>query len=227
MRISLWGLPWQCFCSDIYSLFNLQCTPRSCSFPIKVQTDALILIYKFQILLYSAMYFFLRKSFFCCILNGQDAVTVVGYPLGGDTISVTKGVVSRIEVWIVNLFLACQWLSVWCSSLTTMYKQIFCIVLSNILSSGYIVCSWIIWFVGYSNWRSNKSWLVCICICLFICLSILYVKTSSGYVFAFWRLHIFGFITFTIPSVSMHVCLPLSFIYFKVLSHLCDSYCLY
>jgi hypothetical protein len=25
-------------------------------------------------------------------------VTVVGYPLGGDTISVTKGVVSRIEV---------------------------------------------------------------------------------------------------------------------------------
>ncbi|KAE8686130.1 Protease Do-like 2 [Hibiscus syriacus] len=28
----------------------------------------------------------------------QDAVTVVGYPLGGDTISVTKGVVSRIEV---------------------------------------------------------------------------------------------------------------------------------
>ncbi|XP_023004491.1 protease Do-like 2, chloroplastic [Cucurbita maxima] len=28
----------------------------------------------------------------------QDAVTVVGYPLGGDTISVTRGVVSRIEV---------------------------------------------------------------------------------------------------------------------------------
>ncbi|XP_020538534.1 protease Do-like 2, chloroplastic isoform X2 [Jatropha curcas] len=28
----------------------------------------------------------------------QDAVTVVGYPLGGDTISVTQGVVSRIEV---------------------------------------------------------------------------------------------------------------------------------
>nr|XP_011458665.1 PREDICTED: protease Do-like 2, chloroplastic isoform X1 [Fragaria vesca subsp. vesca] len=28
----------------------------------------------------------------------QEAVTVVGYPLGGDTISVTKGVVSRIEV---------------------------------------------------------------------------------------------------------------------------------
>lgn len=30
--------------------------------------------------------------------NKQDSVTVVGYPLGGDTISVTKGVVSRIEV---------------------------------------------------------------------------------------------------------------------------------
>ncbi|TQD94976.1 hypothetical protein C1H46_019407 [Malus baccata] len=28
----------------------------------------------------------------------QESVTVVGYPLGGDTISVTKGVVSRIEV---------------------------------------------------------------------------------------------------------------------------------
>ncbi|CAI0446088.1 unnamed protein product [Linum tenue] len=28
----------------------------------------------------------------------QETVTVVGYPLGGDTISVTKGVVSRIEV---------------------------------------------------------------------------------------------------------------------------------
>lgn len=30
--------------------------------------------------------------------NLQDAVTVVGYPVGGNTISVTKGVVSRIEV---------------------------------------------------------------------------------------------------------------------------------
>lgn len=28
----------------------------------------------------------------------QDAVTVVGYPIGGDTISVTRGVVSRIEI---------------------------------------------------------------------------------------------------------------------------------
>ncbi|MED6167106.1 Protease Do-like 9, partial [Stylosanthes scabra] len=28
----------------------------------------------------------------------QDAVTVVGYPIGGDTISVTSGVVSRIEI---------------------------------------------------------------------------------------------------------------------------------
>ncbi|KAH7434289.1 hypothetical protein KP509_06G009600 [Ceratopteris richardii] len=30
--------------------------------------------------------------------NLQDAVTVIGYPLGGTTVSVTKGVVSRIEV---------------------------------------------------------------------------------------------------------------------------------
>lgn len=37
--------------------------------------------------------------FFLFYGNWQDAVTVVGYPLGGDTISVTKGVVSRIEVW--------------------------------------------------------------------------------------------------------------------------------
>ncbi|RZC53618.1 hypothetical protein C5167_012473 [Papaver somniferum] len=29
----------------------------------------------------------------------QDAVTVVGYPIGGDTISVTSGVVSRIEIF--------------------------------------------------------------------------------------------------------------------------------
>ena len=28
----------------------------------------------------------------------QDPVAVVGYPIGGDTISVTSGVVSRIEV---------------------------------------------------------------------------------------------------------------------------------
>jgi hypothetical protein len=28
----------------------------------------------------------------------QDSVAVVGYPIGGDTISVTVGVVSRIEV---------------------------------------------------------------------------------------------------------------------------------
>ena len=27
----------------------------------------------------------------------QDAVTVVGYPIGGESISVTSGVVSRIE----------------------------------------------------------------------------------------------------------------------------------
>jgi len=30
--------------------------------------------------------------------NLQDYVTVVGYPIGGDTISVTSGVVSRVEV---------------------------------------------------------------------------------------------------------------------------------
>ena len=32
------------------------------------------------------------------LLGAQDAVAVVGYPIGGETISVTTGVVSRIEV---------------------------------------------------------------------------------------------------------------------------------
>jgi hypothetical protein len=36
----------------------------------------------------------------------QDSVTVVGYPLGGDTISVTKGVVSRIEVLSLGSFVS-------------------------------------------------------------------------------------------------------------------------
>ncbi|XP_031481245.1 protease Do-like 9 [Nymphaea colorata] len=35
---------------------------------------------------------------FGCLPSLQDAVTVVGYPIGGDTISVTSGVVSRIEI---------------------------------------------------------------------------------------------------------------------------------
>lgn len=34
----------------------------------------------------------------------QDFVTVVGYPVGGDSISVTSGVVSRIEVKAVLKF---------------------------------------------------------------------------------------------------------------------------
>lgn len=41
---------------------------------------------------------YLSAYFADSLLCWQDAVTVVGYPLGGDTISVTKGVVSRIEV---------------------------------------------------------------------------------------------------------------------------------
>ncbi|XP_054807402.1 protease Do-like 9 [Prosopis cineraria] len=35
---------------------------------------------------------------FGCLPTLQDAVIVVGYPIGGDTISVTSGVVSRIEI---------------------------------------------------------------------------------------------------------------------------------
>ena len=35
---------------------------------------------------------------FGCLPTLQDSVYVIGYPIGGDTISVTSGVVSRIEV---------------------------------------------------------------------------------------------------------------------------------
>lgn len=38
------------------------------------------------------------EVYLCFVFYLKDSVTVVGYPLGGDTISVTKGVVSRIEV---------------------------------------------------------------------------------------------------------------------------------
>ncbi|CAJ1969127.1 unnamed protein product [Sphenostylis stenocarpa] len=38
------------------------------------------------------------QKFIYAVSDLKDSVTVVGYPLGGDTISVTKGVVSRIEV---------------------------------------------------------------------------------------------------------------------------------
>ncbi|BAS92260.1 Os05g0147500, partial [Oryza sativa Japonica Group] len=38
----------------------------------------------------------------------QDSVTVVGYPLGGDTISVTKGVVSRIEPRSLHMHMELQ-----------------------------------------------------------------------------------------------------------------------
>lgn len=38
----------------------------------------------------------------CCALPSsffsQDSVVVVGYPVGGDSISVTKGVVSRVDM---------------------------------------------------------------------------------------------------------------------------------
>ncbi|KAK6913150.1 hypothetical protein RJ641_022751 [Dillenia turbinata] len=39
---------------------------------------------------------FLLGNLGICLL--QDAVTIVGYPIGGDTISVTSGVVSRMEI---------------------------------------------------------------------------------------------------------------------------------
>lgn len=43
------------------------------------------------------------EIYICFVSDLKDSVTVVGYPLGGDTISVTKGVVSRIEVWYIGL----------------------------------------------------------------------------------------------------------------------------
>ena len=61
-----------------------------------------------SLLLYYKCMFWVKhfKLFFVLLLNWQDAVTVVGYPLGGDTISVTKGVVSRIEVWSLSVVIS-------------------------------------------------------------------------------------------------------------------------
>lgn len=53
----------------------------------------------------------------------QDAVTVVGYPIGGDTISVTSGVVSRIEV-TSYVHGATELLGVQASFSCTVYSQI-------------------------------------------------------------------------------------------------------
>lgn len=75
----------------------------------------------------------------------QDAVTVVGYPIGGDTISVTSGVVSRMEILsyvhgatellglqvcpIIICYLICQFLTyfqfVYLNAKTKMYSRWF------------------------------------------------------------------------------------------------------
>lgn len=60
-------------------------------------------------------------------------MTVVGYPLGGETISVSKGVVSRIEVWslyealilditLLAIKLSCHWLWIFRLWLTSWWK---------------------------------------------------------------------------------------------------------
>lgn len=58
----------------------------------------------------------------------QDAVTVVGYPIGGDTISVTSGVVSRMEI-----------LSYVHGSTELLGLQVMC--------SRLFICSYYIWLI--------------------------------------------------------------------------------
>jgi hypothetical protein len=57
----------------------------------------------------------------------QDAVTVVGYPIGGDTISVTSGVVSRIEI-----------LSYVHGSTELLGLQVFCYILHTFSSFAFL-----------------------------------------------------------------------------------------
>lgn len=86
---------------------------------------------------------------FRCVLDGQDAVTVVGYPLGGDTISVTKGVVSRIEVllmvnqyWLSHIGTVMSLKRVNVPNMLTFLR--FKIIAEAMFCTGYIICSWVI-----------------------------------------------------------------------------------
>lgn len=70
------------------------------------------------------VYFCLNGSqwiYLCFVSDLKDSVTVVGYPLGGDTISVTKGVVSRIEVWYIQLNVKFTISSMWNQSIFLVY----------------------------------------------------------------------------------------------------------
>ena len=57
-----------------------------------METEKNIPDYSFELL------FFKVFSFSCCKVWCQDSVAVVGYPTGGESLSVTQGVVSRIDL---------------------------------------------------------------------------------------------------------------------------------
>lgn len=57
-----------------------------------METERIIPDYSFELL------FFKVFSFACCKVWCQDSVAVVGYPTGGESLSVTQGVVSRIDL---------------------------------------------------------------------------------------------------------------------------------
>lgn len=50
---------------------------------------------------------FSESQLSCLSCHMQDPVALLGYPIGGDSISVTAGVVSRIEVYPAFLLVLC------------------------------------------------------------------------------------------------------------------------
>lgn len=42
----------------------------------------------------------------------QDSILVAGYPLGGDSLSITKGIVSRVSSFCIPCTCAAPWLAV-------------------------------------------------------------------------------------------------------------------
>lgn len=64
----------------------------------------------------------------------QDAVTVVGYPIGGDTICVTRGVVSRMKI----LSYVRGWTKLTCLQVMDIRIVVnFCIALSLLISFSF------------------------------------------------------------------------------------------
>ena len=58
---------------------------------------------------------------------------------------------------LISSHFCCCWL---CTCQIFLEHSLCITFLTNFISSGYIICAWVIWFVGNSNWCGNKSWLV-------------------------------------------------------------------